>query len=60
MQVLSIYLVSNNGSKAHFGSTTSTQNADWVKVNLETLKEKGWLHPTIKEIRVEIEDRLIF
>lgn len=56
MQVLAIYLIGNNGSKAHFGSTNSMQNADWVKVNLETLKEKGWLHPTIKEIRIEVEN----
>ena len=56
MQVLSIYLIGNNGSKAHFGSTNLIQNAEWAKVNLETLKEKGWLHSTVKEIRVEIEN----
>ena len=42
MQVLSIYLIGNNGSKAHFGSTNLIQNAEWAKVNLETLKEKGF------------------
>lgn len=56
MQVLAIYLVDDVGNKAHFGSTNSIQNAEWVKVNLETLKEKGWLHHTIKEIRLEIEN----
>lgn len=56
MQVLSIYLVNNAGNKAHFGSTTSIQQAQWVEVNLETLKEKGWLHPSVKEIKVIIED----
>ena len=56
MQVLSVYLIGKNGSKAHFGSTTSIQNADWAKVNLETLKEKGWLSPTIKEVKIEIEN----
>lgn len=56
MQVLSIYLIDDIGNKEHFGSTTSIQNADWVKVNLETLKEKGWLNPTVKEIRIEIEN----
>lgn len=56
MQVLAIYLVDNVGTKVHFGSTNSIQNADWVKVNLETLKEKGWLYPSIKEIKVEIEN----
>lgn len=58
MRVFSIYLIGNNGSKAHFGSTSSIQNAEWVKVNLEALKKKGWLHPTIKEIRIEIENTI--
>ena len=57
MQVLSIYLVDNKGKRAHFGSTTSIQNTDWARINLETLKAKGWLHPKVKEIRIEIEDR---
>lgn len=57
MQVLSIYLIDNIGNKEHFGSTNSIQNAEWVKVNLERLNEVGWLHPTIKEIRIEIENR---
>lgn len=57
MQVLSIYLIDGVGNKAHFGSTSSIQNADWVKVNLETLKKNGWLHSAIKEIRIEIENR---
>lgn len=56
MQVLSIYLIDDIGNKGHFGSTNSIQNAEWVKVNLETLKNKGWLHHTVKEIRVEIEN----
>lgn len=56
MQVLAIYLVDKVGNKAHFGSTNSIQNAEWVKVNLETLRKIGWLHPTIKEIRIEIEN----
>ena len=56
MQVLAIYLVDNVGNKAHFGSTNSIQNANWVKVNFETLKKNGWLHSAVKEIRVEIEN----
>lgn len=56
MQVLSIYLIDNIGNKEHFGSTTSIRNAEWVKANLERLKEVGWLHSTIKEIRIEIEN----
>ena len=55
MQVLAIYLVDKVGNKAHFGSTNSIQNADWAKANLETLKEKGWLHPSVKAIKLEIE-----
>ena len=56
MQVLSIYLIDDIGNNEHFGSTNSIQNAEWVKVNLERLIEVGWLHPTVKEIRIEIEN----
>lgn len=56
MQVLAIYLVDNVGNKTHFGATNSIHNANWVKVSLETLKERGWLHPSVKEIKVEIEN----
>lgn len=56
MQVLAIYLVDKVGNKIHFGSTNSIQNANWVKVNIETLKKYGWLNPTVKEIRIEIEN----
>ena len=56
MKMLAIYLIDNVGTKVRFGLTNSIQNADWVKVSLETLKEKGWLHSSIKEIKMEIEN----
>ena len=56
MQVLSIYLVDEKGQKALFGSTTSIQNAQWAEVNLKNLKKWGFLHSTVKEIKVIIED----